>query len=131
MASDDGDFNAYYPFEGPPAYAGNNLLEVFEQVRSNGGIVIPPHAGYKVGYRGMQWEKFFQSDITPLLEIFSMHGSSERDPGPYPMDMGFMGPRESGGCALSGLQKGFRFGFIASSDGPMDIPAPTAWDWSV
>ena len=118
----DGDFNAYYPAEGPEAYRGRDLLEFFEQVRRNGGIVIPHHTGYKVGCRGMQWDKFYQQDIAPVLEIFSMHGCSERDPGPYPMDLAWMGPRESGGCALTGLRKGHRFGFIASSDGHNGYP---------
>jgi hypothetical protein len=118
----NGDFNAYYPSEYPPAYLGSDLLEFFEQVRANGGIVIPHHTGYKVGCRGMQWDKFFQQDIAPLLEIFSMHGCSERDPGPYPMDLAWMGPRETGGCALTGLRMGYQFGFIASSDGHNGYP---------
>jgi hypothetical protein len=118
----DGDFNVYYPTEGAPAYVEADLLAFFEIVRGHGGIVIPHHTGYKVGCRGMQWKRFFQQDITPLLEIFSMHGSSERDDGPYPLDLGFMGPRESEGCALTGLQKGHRFGFIASCDGHNGYP---------
>ena len=122
VGSINGDFNAYYAAEGPPAYRGSDLLEFFEQVRANGGIVIPHHTGYKVGCRGMQWDKFFPQDIAPLLEIFSMHGCSERDPGPYPMDLGWMGPRESGGSALAGLRKGHQFGFIASSDGHNGYP---------
>ena len=118
---DNGDFNVYYPTEGAPGYTKNDLPEFFELVRSNGGIVIPHHIGYKPGVFGMQWDRFFQPDIMPLVEIFSMHGSSERDPGPYPMDLG-MGPSETGGCALSGLQKGLRFGFIASCDGHNGYP---------
>jgi hypothetical protein len=122
VANLNGDFNVYYPSEGPPAYLGNDLHEFFDQVRSHAGIVIPHHTGYKVGCRGMQWDKFFPQDIAPLVEVFSMHGSSERDPGPYPMDLAWMGPRESGGCALTGLKAGYRFGFIASSDGHNGYP---------
>jgi len=118
----DGDFNVYYPAEGAPAYRDADLLAFFEIVRRHGGIVIPHHTGYKVGCRGMQWERFFPQDIAPLLEIFSMHGSSERDDGPYPLDLAWMGPRESGGCAVTGLQKGYRFGFIASCDGHNGYP---------
>lgn len=117
----NGDFNVYYPAERPAAYTGDDLFEFFELARSQGGIVIPHHTGYKVGVFGTHWEKFFQPDIMPLVEIFSMHGSSERDDGPYPLDLG-MGPRESGGCALSALRKGLRFGFIASSDGHNGYP---------
>jgi hypothetical protein len=118
----NGDFNAYYSSEGPPAYLGSDLLEFFGRVRRNGGIVIPHHTGYRVGCRGMQWDTFFPQDIAPLLEVFSMHGCSERDPGPFPMDLAWMGPRESGGCALAGLRKGYRFGFVASSDGHNGYP---------
>ena len=46
---------------------GTDLLAFFEIVRGHGGIVIPHHTGYKVGCRGMQWKRFFQQDITPLL----------------------------------------------------------------
>jgi hypothetical protein len=118
----NGDFNAYFQEEGAPAYRSDDLLAFFEIVRRHGGIVVPHHTGYKVGCRGMQWERYFQQDITPLLEVFSMHGASERDGGPYPLDLGWMGPRESGGCALAGLQKGHRFGFVASCDGHNGYP---------
>jgi len=118
----NGDFNAYYRSEGAPAYTGTDLFEFFELVRSHGGIAIPHHLGYRVGCFGMQWDRFFQPDIMPLVEVFSMHGSSERDPGPYPMDLGWIGPREAGGCVLSGLRKGMRFGFIGSSDGHNGYP---------
>ena len=122
VGSVDGDFNAYYPEEVPADYTGKDLLAFFHEVRSSGGIAIPHHIGYKVGCRGMQWDRFFQPDIMPLVEIFSMHGSSECDPGPYPMDLAWMGPRESDGCAVSGLKRGLRFGFIASSDGHNGYP---------
>jgi len=117
----EGDFNVYYPQEGAPEYRGMDLHEAFKIVRAHGGIAIPHHTGYKVGTFGTHWEKYFHPDIAPLAEIFSMHGSSERDNGPWPLELG-MGPRETIGCALSALNRGHRFGFVAGTDGHNGYP---------
>ncbi|MFQ6098381.1 MAG: DUF3604 domain-containing protein, partial [Armatimonadota bacterium] len=104
-----------------PALDFQGLDHYFEYARETGAILVPHHIGYKVGARGMNWNLFDES-LMPLVEIFSMHGCSERDGGPFAMDLGWMGPRESGGCAVEGLRRGKRFGFIASSDGHNAYP---------
>ena len=58
----------------------------------------------------------------PVAEIFSMHGSSERDGGPFPMDIPWMAIRESGQTVLSALERGCRVGFIASTDEHVGYP---------
>jgi len=126
VACTDGDFNAYFPRDDVPPFAYEeetlDLEEFFDHTREHGGIVVPHHTGYKVGCRGMQWDRFYRPDLMPVVEIFSMHGSSESDDSPYPLDLGWMGPREQGGCVIEGLKRGFRFGFIASSDGHNAYP---------
>ena len=121
IAGADGDFNAYFAGDDPPRYLPDSLDGFFEYARRNRALVIPHHSGYKVGARGMDWARH-DPQLMPLVEIFSMHGSSERDGGPFPMDLGWMGPRATAGTALAGLVAGRRFGFIASSDGHNAYP---------
>lgn len=117
-----GDYNVYFNEdfvnldEHPMSYE-----QLFSFAKKNHGIVIPHHTGYKVGCRGIQWD-WFDPSVMPVVEIFSMHGSSEDDNGYFPMDLPWMGPRETGGTAAAGLKKGKIFGFIASSDGHCAYP---------
>jgi len=121
IAGADGDFNAYFAADDPPQYLPDSLDGLFDYARRSGALLIPHHTGYKVGARGMDWTRH-DPDLMPLMEVFSMHGSSERDDGPFPMDLGWMGPRATAGTALAGLMAGKRFGLIASSDGHNGYP---------
>jgi len=120
-AGADGDYNAYFLQDDPDPYTGGPLDEFLAYARAQGAVVIPHHTAYAVDHRGTHWERH-DPELMPLAEIFSMHGCSERDDGPYPMDLAWMGPRASGGAAVTGLALGKCFGFIASSDGHNAYP---------
>ena len=52
---------------------------------------MPHHLSYKQGRRGVKWE-IFEEDISPVVELYSMHGCSENDQAEYPF-LHSMGPR--------------------------------------
>lgn len=117
-----GDYNIYFKDESPEEpLIRNDFAEYIAFAKENKAILIPHHGGYKVGCRGTDWNDF-DAEVMPLAEIFSMHGSSERDGGPFPMDLSWMSPRESGGTVLAALERGIKIGFIASSDGHNAYP---------
>jgi hypothetical protein len=81
---------------------------------SGGGIAIPHHIGYAAGYRGINWAHY-REDVSPFVEIFSLHGCSVDDDAPYPM-LHDMGPRDWGSTAEAGWAMGHRFGIVGGTD---------------
>lgn len=77
-------------------------------------FLIPHHIGYKQGYRGINWNEFSEQ-YSPVVEIFSFHGSSEASDGPYPY-LHSMGPRHGSSTAQYGWEQGHIFGVIGSTD---------------
>jgi hypothetical protein len=77
-------------------------------------FMIPHHIGYKQGFRGINWGSFCKQ-LSPVVEIFSFHGSSESTDGPYPY-LHSMGPRHEQSTAQHGWAQGHIFGIIGSSD---------------
>lgn len=83
-------------------------------------IAIPHHIGYKLGYRGINWDEY-NSEISPVVEVFSKHGSSMCEYADYPYYHD-MGPRDTRNMVYEGLKRGQRFGFVASTDHHAGFP---------
>lgn len=83
--------------------------------------MIPHHLAYPQGRRGVNWD-VFREDCTPVVEIYSEHGNSEDDRGPYPFFTHSMGGRETSNTARAALDAGLRFGFVGSSDDHAGFP---------
>lgn len=77
-------------------------------------MMIPHHICYLDGYRGIHWDDF-DPEFTPVVEMVSMHGCGEHDDAPRPY-LHSMGPRDGRSSLIAGLNRGFRFGLIGSSD---------------
>lgn len=116
-----GDFNIYFPGDHTEAYLPESVGDFADYAAANDAILIPHHSGYIPGIRGVDWDDF-RPDVMPVVEVFSMHGSSEVEPGPFPMNLYWMGPRASAGTCREGLNRGLRFGMIGSSDGHGGYP---------
>jgi hypothetical protein len=84
-------------------------------------LMIPHHLAYPRGRRGVNWD-VFREDCTPVVEIYSEHGNSEDDRGPYPFFSHSMGGRETSNTARAALDAGLRFGFVGSSDDHAGFP---------
>jgi hypothetical protein len=116
-----GDYCLYYPDD-------NRALEYFDDVRklqayakAAKAIVIPHHLAYKQGWRGANWE-FLDPSVSPVIEVFSEHGLSERDRMPHDYITHSNGPRWTRNTVQAALRRGFRVGFIASSDDHLGFP---------
>jgi hypothetical protein len=116
-----GDHCVYYKSaRGPLAPAQANSLEELRtnlrNLNTNGfqSMVLPHHIGYSAGRRGINWETFTE-ELSPVIELVSMHGSGEADLSPRPY-LHTMGPRDLGSVATTGLARGNKFGFIGSTD---------------
>jgi len=84
---------------------------VIEDARAAGWTLIPHHTGYsRLGMGLTSWD-VFDPEITPAIEVFSAHGSSECEGALRPL----VDP-QPGSFVTDGLARGWRFGFIGSSD---------------
>ena len=111
-----GDHNVYYLKDDEPIRYADSLEQLYASLKGVDAIAIPHHPAYPTEHRGIDWKTFGNGDKTPLVEIFSGHGSSETDIGPRPLWRGSMGPTVTAGTARRGLDMGHVFGFIASTD---------------
>ena len=83
-------------------------------------IAIPHHIGYTPDYRGIDWKKF-NSNISPVVEVYSKHGCSMSEDADYPYYHN-MGPRDTRNMVDEGIRQGHKFGFVASTDHHAGFP---------
>jgi hypothetical protein len=109
-----GDHNVYSAAPQLPLKDADDLPGLREVCRTAKAIAIPHHIGYASGYRGIDWEAF-REELSPFVEVFSLHGCSVDDRSPYPM-LHDMGPRDAGSTAEAGWARGHRFGIVGGTD---------------
>lgn len=123
-----GDHNIYYYEEGQPLDDEWDLRDLYENVAERDGLVIPHHTGYEIGNRGKDLS-IFDEELSPVMEMYSNHGSSEGVNTPVEMTHNVsMGPRTSGGTYRDALDRGYEVGAIASNDQP---GLPGTWNKGV
>lgn len=113
-SSSIGDYHLISPDDGVPLLYAANPRELLEKLGNFRGIMIPHHAAYPPGYRGIDWNAF-DSAISPVVEVCSKHGVGMREDAPYPYYHN-MGPRDPRSTVWNGLRLGKRFGFVGSTD---------------
>jgi len=112
-----GDHNVLFFDDEHDLRAAETKPELYDFVREEGALAIPHHTGYAVGNRGADWE-VFDPELSPVMEVYSSHGSSEGVDGPVAMAANeSMGPRTTGGTFQDALAAGHHVGVIASNDG--------------
>jgi len=112
-----GDHNVIYFDEDDPLDDTWELDELYRRLSTRKAIAIPHHTAYRPGFRGKDWT-VFNPALSPVMEIFSGHGSSEAIDSPVPMLQNVsMGPRTGGGTFVDALNAGYKIGAIASNDG--------------
>ena len=116
-----GDQCVVFPEDYRPLHYADNVEELRRFCLSERALMIPHHLAYPRGMRGVNWD-VFREDCTPVVEIYSEHGNSEDDRGPFSMFTHSMGGRETVNTARAGLARGLRFGFVGSSDNHAGFP---------
>jgi len=118
-----GHHNVYYLNYDEPIRMPPTLPLLYQSLRNVEALVIPHHPAYPVGICGKDWD-FHDDDLSPFVEIYSLHGSSEEPCGIKPLltQGSWMGPGGSGGSVQEGLARGYRLGIIASSDSHKEHP---------
>ncbi len=117
----DGDHNVFFKEDGeiatPKRYA--DLAKFYE---GQDVIGIPHHLAYAKDHRGKNWDTHIEW-FSPFAEIKSQHGSSEYSITDMAMDRHIhMGPRTGKTSVFDGLNRGYKFGIIASGDNHV-VPA--------
>lgn len=111
-----GDHNVFYPCDDAPLDDVADLPDLYNHIRAYDGIAIPHHTGYEPLERGKDWS-VMDERLSPFVEIYSIHGSSEGYGGPFHLDRNVgMGPLAQSGSAQAGLARGWHFGFSGSGD---------------
>ncbi|MFB6217915.1 MAG: DUF3604 domain-containing protein [Halobacteriaceae archaeon] len=122
-----GDHNVLFRGGGElPVSDADDLAGLYATLRDAPveAVAVPHHTGYRVGERGKDWDAF-DPELSPVMEVYSGHGSSEGVGTPVSMDDNpDMGPRTSGGTYQDALARGRRVGAVASNDGP---GTPGSW----
>ena len=118
-----GHHNVYYLEYDQPIRMPATLPQLYESLRGVEALVIPHHTGYPPGLCGKDWD-FHDEALSPFVEIYSLHGSSEEPGGIRPLltTGSWMGPGAAGGSVQEGLARGYKLGIIASSDAHADHP---------
>jgi len=97
--------------------------KLYAALRASDALVIGHHPGYPVG----QWVPgtdfgAVEDDVERLVELWSMHGSSE---GTDPADRPLVGADDRGGV-MAALRQGLRLGFVGGSDTHSGRPGGSA-----
>jgi len=107
-----GHLHVVYFDDFKPLHFAPTLAELQEHFRGENALLVPHHIAY---VNGIDWD-LFDEGLSPVIEIHSEHGCSERDIGLHPMLGHSGGPGNARFTAQHGLELGKRFGFVAGTD---------------
>jgi hypothetical protein len=116
-----GDYCPIFEADQPDLFLPDHVDKLLDFVAAKGAIAVPHHVAYKQGWRGANFE-YFRPDVSPIVEIFSEHGCSESVTAPGPFIRHSMGGRDTANTIQRQLEKGLRFGVVASSDSHLGYP---------
>lgn len=117
----EGDHHILFPDLDAELALFDDFREFQSFARRRGCILVPHHPANRKGHRGAAFE-YRDSELSPVLEMFSEWGCAEHDRAPYPYKRHTEGGRWTGNTAQSLLAEGYRFGFIASTDQHLGYP---------
>ncbi len=98
----------------------HTLLERLRGRYGTRAFAFPHHIGYRTGARGINWSSFEQ-DLSPVLEMISMHGCAETSLTDRPF-LHSMGPCDGVNTVHAGLNDGHLFGVLGNTDHHSGFP---------
>ena len=116
-----GDYCLIFPGDQPELFLPDHVDKLHDFAEAKGALSITHHIAYRSGWRGASFARFRPS-VQPVVEIFSEHGCTESDRAPYPMIRHSNGGRSTANTVARHLERGLRFGFVASSDDHRGYP---------
>ncbi len=121
-SSQFGDYCLIFPDDQPDLFLPDHVEKLLEFADSRKALAIPHHLAYARGWRGANFDHF-NSAVSPVVEIFSEHGCSETVDAPVgDFIRHSMGGRATENTVERQLNRGLRFGFIASTDDHRGFP---------
>jgi hypothetical protein len=116
-----GDQCVVFPDDHQSVHYTSDVEDLRSFCLAKNALMIPHHLAYPEGRRGVNWD-IFNEQCTPVVEIYSEHGNSEHDRGPFDFFNHSMGGRQTSQTVRHALARGLRFGFTASSDSHNGFP---------
>ena len=118
-SSEDGDRVVIFNDDKGELLKASGLPELEQKIRQLkangvGVIALPHHIAYLKGQRGINWHTY-QADISPIVEIISMHGCSEGSENTRPF-LHVMGASDYNSTMSYGLSQKHLFGVVGSTD---------------
>ena len=121
-SSQFGDYCLVFPEDQPDLYLPDHVDKLLRFASEKKALAIPHHLAYARGWRGANFD-YFAAGVSPVVEIFSEHGCSESvssNVGDFIRHS--MGGRVTENTVERQLNRGLRFGFVASSDDHRGYP---------
>jgi hypothetical protein len=121
-SSQFGDYCLVFPEDQPDLYLPDHVDKLLRFASEKKALAIPHHLAYARGWRGANFDHF-TAGVSPVVEIFSEHGCSESvssNVGDFIRHS--MGGRVTENTVERQLNRGLRFGFVASSDDHRGYP---------
>ena len=116
-----GDYCTVFPEDQPELFLPDHVDKLLDFAAAKGALAIPHHVAYQQGWRGANFSHY-RSGVSPIVEVFSEHGCSESSAAPLPYIRHSMGGRSTANTIQRQLDRGLRFGFVASSDSHRGYP---------
>jgi hypothetical protein len=121
-SSQFGDYCLIFDDDQPELYLPDHVEKLLTFAAEQKALAIPHHLAYARGWRGANFDHFAPG-VSPVVEIFSEHGCSESVTAPVgDFIRHSMGGRVTENTVERQLERGLRFGFVASSDDHRGYP---------
>lgn len=117
-----GDYHLLFPGGSGEIFRADTVGELQAFAREHGALMIPHHIGYRRGWRGTDWDSW-SADVSPVIDIFSEHGSTFAADTHLAMRTHSMGGVDRSQTALQQLRRGAVAGFVGSTDNHWGCPA--------
>lgn len=119
-----GDYHLLFPdldVTEDDLFLPDELPALKEFARDRGCIMVPHHPANRRGHRGANTDHW-ETDVSPIVEMYSEWGCAEHDRGPYPYIRHTEGGRWTKNTLRYWLDQGHRIGVLASSDDHLGYP---------